>query len=393
MSERHQGWAYTLPLSLLILAPFDLLASLAMDIYLPVVPAMPNHLGTTPEIIQLTLTLYLLGLGLGQIAFGPLSDRIGRRPVLLGGGTVFAAASAVLALTDSAAVFVAFRLVQALGASAALVATFATVRDVYADRPESATIYGTLSSLLAFVPALAPILGALIAHFGTWRAIFWALALVAVPPLLHAIARWEETRPVTDAQARSAWPILKSASFWFYTAAFGTAMGTFFVFFSTAPRILIGEAGYTPLEFSLAFASVALVMVATARLSGRFSTRWGIDGSITRGMILILVGAATLAIASISSPPSFATIILPAWILAVGIVFTVSVTPNGAMAEFGDRAGLAVALYFAGHSVIVAILGTGAVIAFNGDTAGPLIAFAGAMSTTILILQRVKKAL
>ena len=114
---------------------------------------------------------------------------------------------------------------------------------------------------------------------------------------------------------------------------------------------------------------------------------------LKRGMILILAGAVTLAIASASSSPSFATIILPAWILAVGIVFTVSVTPNGAMAEFGDRAGLAVALYFAGHSVIVAILGTGAVIAFNGDTAGPLIAFAGAMSTTILILQRVKKAL
>ena len=140
MPFRNRDWTYSLPVALLLLAPFDILASLAMDIYLPVVPEMPAALGTSPTVIQLTLSLYMLMLGAGQLLFGPLSDRIGRRPVLLGGALLFAGSSLMLAATSSAPLFVVFRLLQAAGASAALVATFATVRDVYAARPEGAVI-------------------------------------------------------------------------------------------------------------------------------------------------------------------------------------------------------------------------------------------------------------
>ncbi len=90
-------WNYSLWAALSLLAPFNILASLGMDIYLPVVPAMPGILGTTPALVHLTLSLYMIMLGLGQIVFGPLSDRIGRRPVLIGGGLAFAAASFLLA--------------------------------------------------------------------------------------------------------------------------------------------------------------------------------------------------------------------------------------------------------------------------------------------------------
>src|SRR5690606_9800288 len=164
-------WAHALPAALLLMAPFDILASLAMDIYLPVVPAMPGILNTTPAMIQLTLSLYMVMLGVGQVVFGPLSDRIGRRPVLLAGGLMFVLASLGAAWSRDAAIFLAFRVLQAVGASASMVAMFATVRDVYAHRSEGVVIYGLLSSMLAFVPALGPIAGALIAdHFG-WRLI------------------------------------------------------------------------------------------------------------------------------------------------------------------------------------------------------------------------------
>lgn len=128
-------WTYSLPVALVLLAPFNILASLGMDIYLPIVPAMPAILGTTPEVVQLTLTLYMIMLGVGQIIFGPLSDRFGRRPILIGGVFVFAVTSLALAVTTSAWLFVFLRLVQAAGAAAMLVAVFATVRDVYADTP------------------------------------------------------------------------------------------------------------------------------------------------------------------------------------------------------------------------------------------------------------------
>ena len=390
MPDVRPTWAPSLPAALLLLAPFDLLASLAMDIYLPVVPAMPAALGTSPAIVQLTLSLYLLGLGLGQVVFGPVSDRIGRRPVLLGGAAVFAIASAGLALSASAPVFVAFRLLQSLGAAAALVATFATVRDVYAERPESVAIYGLLGSMLACVPALAPIPGAVLAGALGWRALFWLLALAALPPLVHAARRWHETRPPT-AGARSVMPILRSGDFWTYTFAFGAAMGTFFVFFSTAPRVLIGGAGYSGLRFGLAFSTVALVMLATARVARRLVGRWGVAGSVRHGMALLLAGAAVLALASATGAPSFARFVLPAWILAAGIALTVSVSANGALAAFGDRAGSAVALYFCGQSLIVSILGTAAVVCLDGDTALPLAVYAAATASCVLAALRPRR--
>ncbi len=236
MTTTRPAWAYTLPAALLLMAPFDILASLAMDIYLPVVPAMPGILNTTPAMIQLTLSLYMVMLGVGQVIFGPLSDRIGRRPILLAGATAFVIASLGAAWSSTAPAFVAFRLLQAVGASAMLVATFATVRDVYANRPEGVVIYGLFSSMLAFVPALGPIAGALIGEFLGWQAIFITLAILAMLALLNAGFRWHETRPLDQVKTRrSVLPIFASPAFWVYTVGFSAGMGTFFVFFSTAP--------------------------------------------------------------------------------------------------------------------------------------------------------------
>ncbi len=159
MRSKNFSWRYSLAATVLLLSPFDLLASLGMDMYLPAVPFMPNALGTTASTIQLTLTTYLVMIGAGQLLFGPLSDRLGRRPVLLG-----EVASPTLwrqwtiALTSSAEVFLGLRILQACGASACLVSTFATVRDIYAGREESNVIYGILGSMLAMVPAVGPLL-------------------------------------------------------------------------------------------------------------------------------------------------------------------------------------------------------------------------------------------
>ncbi|TSE13182.1 CmlA/FloR family chloramphenicol efflux MFS transporter [Mesorhizobium intechi] len=385
-------WAYSLPSALLLMAPFDILASLAMDIYLPVVPLMPEALGTSPSAIQLTLSLYMITLGFGQIAFGPISDRIGRRPVLLGGGLLFAAASIALAGTSLATAFVVLRVVQAMGASAVLVATFATVRDVYAERPEGTVIYGLFSSMLAFVPALGPIAGALIAKGFGWRAIFVTLGILAVAATLNAWPRWHETRPQSGFGPRPAFgPILCSFAFWTYTIGFAAAMGTFFVFFSTAPRVLIDRAGFTQVGFSLAFATAAVVMIATTRLARPLIARWGTAGSLARGMAMLLLGASMLAIGQMAAAPSFATFVLPMWLMAVGIVLAGSVTANGALEAFSDVAGTAVALYFCAQSLIVGIAGTFVVIFLGGDTAWPLAFYATvSAATTLCALRRLQ---
>ncbi|TWB57592.1 DHA1 family florfenicol/chloramphenicol resistance protein-like MFS transporter [Rhizobium sp. ERR 922] len=385
MSDIRPSWAYSLPAALLLMAPFDILASLAMDIYLPVVPSMPGILNTTPAVIQLTLSLYMIMLGLGQVVFGPLSDRIGRRPVLLSGAVLFAVASLGAALSWGAPIFVLCRLLQATGASAALVATFATVRDVYGNRPEQAIIYATFGSILSFVPALGPIAGAMIADRFGWRAIFMVLAMLTLLASIHAVVKWHETCPEgAPGPRRSIWPIFKSRSFWTYTLAFSAGMGTFFVFFSTAPRVLIGRAGYSELGFSIAFATVAVVMIITARFARLFVEKWGVAGCAGRGMGLLLIGAAALVLGQLYGMPSFASFVLPMWIMAVGIVFAGSVTANGALAEFGDIAGSAVAFYFCIQSLIVSLIGTLAVTALDGDSAWPLVGFATLMALLVL---------
>lgn len=383
--SKLRTWNISLPAALLLLAPFDVLASLAMDVYLPVVPEMPERLGATPATVQLTLSLYMAVLGLGQVVAGPISDKIGRRPVLIGGGLLFAAASVALAMTDTGPAFVAWRVVQAAGASAALVATFATVRDVYADRPEGAVIYGLLGSILSFVPALGPIVGALVAGSLGWRAIFAGLALLMAAALLNAARGWAETAPSGGQAPRAPFRrILRSYAFWTYTAGFSAAMGTFFVFLSTAPRVLIDKAGFSQLGFSLAFASAAVVMIATSRFARRFVARWGVAGCTARGMGLLLVGAALLAVGQVLGEPSFATFVLPMWVMAVGVVLTASVAANGALAEFGSTAGAAVALYFCVESLIVGIVGTAAVVWLDGGTAWPLAVYAAAAATATL---------
>lgn len=385
MSQFHVSWRYSLPASILLMAPFDVLASLAMDIYLPVVPHMPSELGGSPAVIQLTLSLYLVILGVGQLVFGPASDQVGRRPVLVGGAVLFSAASFGLAVSSSAGVFLLLRLLQALGASAALVATFATVRDVYAQRPEGVTIYGLFSSILAFVPALGPIAGALIAGAFGWRAIFIALGAAGLLATVNAIFRWHETRPINAVPARgSFWPILYSLAFWTYTLGFSAAMGTFFVFFSTAPRLLIERAGYSELEFSIAFSTVAVAMIITTRCSRRLIGQLGTARCLTTGMAALMFGAVLLSLGEVADQPSLLTFIVPMWIMAIGIVLAVSVTAEGALSGFEDRAGSAVALYFCAQSLIVGFFGTCAVITLRADTVWPLVAYSSGMAAAVL---------
>ena len=364
MSSKNFSWRYSLAATVLLLSPFDLLASLGMDMYLPAVPFMPNALGTTASTIQLTLTTYLVMIGAGQLLFGPLSDRLGRRPVL-----------------------------QACGASACLVSTFATVRDIYAGREESNVIYGILGSMLAMVPAVGPLLGALVDMWLGWRAIFAFLGLGMIAASAAAWRFWPETRVQRVAGLQWSQLLLpvKCLNFWLYTLCYAAGMGSFFVFFSIAPGLMMGRQGVSQLGFSLLFATVAIAMVFTARFMGRVIPKWGSPSVLRMGMGCLIAGAVLLAITEIWALQSVLGFIAPMWLVGIGVATAVSVAPNGALRGFDHVAGTVTAVYFCLGGVLLGSIGTLIISLLPRNTAWPVVVYCLTLATVVLGLSCVSR--
>jgi MFS transporter, DHA1 family, multidrug resistance protein len=170
---------------------------IALDTYLPALPAMATSLHTGAAVIQLTITGYLVGMAFGQLVAGPLSDARGRRPFLVWGTVAFTAFSIVCALAPHPAVLIVARLAQGIVGGAGVACGRAVVSDYYRGEA-AATRFGTLSSLTRIAPVLAPAIGSVILTFGDWRTVFWAIAAVGAVMVLVAVLGIPETLPMSE---------------------------------------------------------------------------------------------------------------------------------------------------------------------------------------------------
>ena len=300
--------------------------------------------------MQLTLTVYMLSVGAGQLLFGPLSDRFGRRPVILGGSALCAAASVACMLAPSIGALTLARLFQAFGACTGMVVTRAIVRDLF-ERHESARAMSLLGIAIAVAPALAPIVGGLLHEAFGWRASFAALALLAAAAGLWALRDLPETivhRLTEQGFLRTALGsyrgLLAEPAFRAFALAVGGLFATLYAYVAAAPALLIDALGLTPALFGLLSALGPLGFILGSTLSSRVTVRLGLERLVGAGLWLSVAGGALMAALPALGHVSVAGVLGPIvlWSVGFGLGFPNAVA--GAVSVFPRIAGAAAAL-------------------------------------------------
>lgn len=348
-----------------LLGALTALGPLGVDMYLPAFPAMALDLRADPSAVQRTLAAFLFGIAAGQMVFGPLSDRYGRRRPLFLGLLLFVAASLGCALAASAETLVWLRLLQAVGGCAGMVIARAVVRDV-ADERGAVRMMATLMLVMGAAPILAPMLGGGLLQLFDWRAIFWALAIYGLIALLLVWVALPESLP--PERRRRDGPgevvlvylqILRDRRFLAHALAGAVPMLGLFAYLVASPLILMERHGLSPLAYGLAFGSNAFGLILASQVISRLVRRIA--------PAKLLVGALSCcAIAGLLVPVAVSTGALWPLLAALFLYLSVmgAVLPLAsalAMAPMGRFAGSASAvigtIQFTGGAVVGVALG------------------------------------
>jgi DHA1 family bicyclomycin/chloramphenicol resistance-like MFS transporter len=361
------------------------LSALGMDMFLPSVPAIARAFNVEPGSAQLAVTTYLLGLAAGQLAWGPLSDRIGRKPVLLAALAVFFAASAACAVADSLASVALLRFVQGAAMSGGPVIARSIVRDLAAHEA-AAHLLGKMMVVFGFIPVLGPLVGAQLLSLAGWHGVFWfyagfALVLVAIVSLGLPETAPAERPAISPARIAQRYGLLLRDRR--FVAPLATALSAqmgILAFVATSSLVLVQALRVTPTVFSLLFALVMIGQMTGGILGSRLVLRLGIERMVRLGTRLVLAAGALLALLVYSSVAHWSAIVLPMLVYILGAALLLPNVTAAALTPFPGMAGAASSLLgvlpFALGALVSALLGA----AFDG-TARPLalaVALAGA---------------
>jgi DHA1 family bicyclomycin/chloramphenicol resistance-like MFS transporter len=333
-----------------ILGALTAMGPLAIDMYLPSLPTIARELGASAGAVQVSLAMYFIGIAVGQAFYGPLSDRIGRKPALYVGLTVFVAASVGCALAWSVQSLVAFRFLQALGGCAPLVVPRAIVRDHFDER-ESVRMLSMLILVMGLAPILAPLVGGqLLVNFG-WRSVFWVLAAygfawsVVVALFLGESLAPETRRPQPLGEILSIYGrLLHDRTYVGYVLAGGFMFSGLLAYISGSPFVFIEIFGVPPERFGLFFGANAAGIIAASQIN-----RWLAGRMEPREIVGVVLPIATLAgfgilLSAYTGVGGFAGILIPLFCFIASYGFIMPNTTAMAMAPHGAIAGSASAL-------------------------------------------------
>ena len=357
-----------------LLGALSAFGPLSMDLYLPALPEMARDLPASASASQLTLTTSMVGLALGQVLAGPVSDARGRRGPLLAGVAIFAVASLLCAVAPSIWVLLVLRLLQGLAGAAGLSIARAMVRDVSGSGTETARMFARLFLVSGTVPLVAPLAGGAILQVTSWRGVFALLALIGLALLLWAAARLPETVPPEERRRGGLRATLAVMAFLLRDRRFLTHVLLFGLSFTTVATYLAGASfllqdvhGLSPTAFGLVAAINGAGLIAGSQVSARFVRAYGPQRLMTFGLAVGAVMAVAFLLSTLAD--AGLSVLLPfLWVL---IASRGLVGPNAqalALADHPEVAGTAAGL------VGVAQFGAGALVA-------PLVGIGGTEAT------------
>lgn len=378
----------------LILGALIALGPLTIDLYLPALPTITGELLTTSSTVQLTLTGTLLGLALGQLIIGPLSDRLGRRRPLLAGAALHIVASVLCVVAPDIVVLGGLRVLQGVGAAAGMVVAMAIVRDLYVGRA-AATLLSRLILVMGAAPVIAPTLGSWLLTITSWRGVFAALAIYGLILLPIAARGLRETLPPERRQnsgalgtLRTYGGLLRDRTFVGLVLVAGLAMSALMGYVSGGSFVFQQQFGLNQQQFGLVFGAGAVWLIAATQLNPvllrRFEPRQLLVGAITAGSVagLLLFALSASGIGGIFG------VLLPLW----AVLFTVGIAlPNApavALASYGETAGTAAALLGAVQFGVGALVSP--LVGVLGNNAAAMAAIvAGGLVAALLVLMLV----
>ncbi len=361
----------------MLLGALTAMGPLAIDMYLPSLPAIGADLKASASATQSTVAAFLAGMAIGQVFYGPASDRIGRRAPILLGVVIFIAASAACAMATSVEMLLAARFVQALGACAGGVVSRAVVRDQF-DHTETARMLSLMMLIMGLAPILAPILGGVLLTFGGWQLNFWFMAAFGVAVGAAAFLRLKESRSEATAALaagehplRSYLALLSQRRLMGYALAGALNGATLFTYVSSSPGLLMGTYGISPQVFPWVFGINAFGLIGSGQVNRLVLRNLTPDQVLARASFVALGIAVLLALAAATGIGGQWSVLVLLFALLSSYGFMQGNTMAGALSVDPTRAGSTSALLgaasFASGALAAALTGL-----FHDDSARPM---------------------
>ncbi len=363
-SPRFQLTAETLAMTA-TLAMLTSLGPLSTDMYLPALPAIAEGLGTTIAGAQLTLSAFLLGFAGGQFLYGPVSDRIGRKPVLSFGLGLFLVATLACIVAPNIETLTIARFVQAFGASAPIVLARAIVRDLY-EGPRAGRELSRMGTIMGLVPAIAPVLGGVIHVAFGWRAVFVAILMAGIALTIVVLRHLPETLRQREAAPLSLKAILagfalllRHPTYRIYVGLSALTYSGLFAFISGSSFVLQGVYGLSELAYGFSFGFVVIGFIAGTLIAQRIVGSRGLDGTIGLGVLCLAGGGVGMLVLSVIGTGSALEVVLPMALYGVGVGLTMPQCMASALTPFPERAGAASSLLGIIQMGLAAFIGIG----------------------------------